>query len=148
MMNGEIDANTIARMASQAGIEPAEMQAQWQTVHEGFYSSGVGILESGGIDPDAFEEFAASNPQVQAKVIESGRALIMTNDTKGLRELASTFYEQADKFMPRETRAALTEAGFEYQETNDGLKVVIEGTPVSFNVAVKQEIIRFSQDKD
>ena len=45
--------------------------------------------------------------------------------------------------MPEETRAALTEAGFDYQDTPEGLKVVIDGTLVSFGVAVKQQIIRF-----
>ncbi|MEO9649926.1 MAG: hypothetical protein ABJE99_02455 [Roseobacter sp.] len=45
--------------------------------------------------------------------------------------------------MPDETRAALSEAGEKYQEGPDGLQVLINETPVSFAVAVKQQLIRF-----
>ena len=148
LMNGEVLPGTLERMASQAGVEPEEMAEQVYAVHEGFYNSAMDILAEGGIDEDAFEAFYSSDPQTASKMTESARALIMTNDTAGLRDLASSFYERADKFMPNETRAALTQAGFEYQESADGLKVMVGGTQVSFNVAVKQGIVRFLNGKD
>ena len=110
--------------------------------------SAMDILAEGGIDEDAFEAFYSSDPQTAAKMTETARALIMTNDTAGLRDLASSFYEQADKFMPEETRAALTQAGFEYQESADGLRGIVGGTQVAFNVAVKQGLVRFLNGKD
>ncbi|MEP0670837.1 MAG: hypothetical protein ABJC48_04735 [Sulfitobacter pontiacus] len=76
-------------------------------------------------------------------MMEIARKMVLSNDTAELRDLTETFYEHADSFMPEETHAALTEAEFEYQEGVNGLQVLISGTPVSFAVAVKQQLIRF-----
>lgn len=143
LMHGEVDANTLTRMAGQMGVEPTEVNALWEAAHGGFYDAGANILGEGGIDDEAFGQWANSHPATAQKLMEASRALVMTNDTSGLKELQTSFYESADKFMPEETRAALTEAGFDYQDTPEGLKVVIDGTLVSFGVAVKQQIIRF-----
>lgn len=143
LMHGEVDANTLTRMAGQMGMEPSEVNALWQAAHGGFYEAGADILGEGGIDDEAFGQWANSHPATAQKLMEASRALVMTNDTSGLKELQSSFYESVDKFMPEETRAALTEAGFDYRDTPEGLKVVIDGTLVSFDVAVKQHIVRF-----
>lgn len=145
LVNGGVDENTIARMASQAGVEMAEMAEIVNTAHQGFYDVGTRIVEEGGIDMDAFGQFIAADRQRSNKLTEAARAMVMSNDTKGLRALTDSFYEQADRFMPEETRAALTEAGFSWRDTPEGLKVLVNGTPVSFNVAVKQQIVRFTR---
>ncbi len=144
ILNGDVDKNTLSRMASQMSIEPEEAQSLIAQAAHGFYEAAEDLLGAGGIDAEAFSAFANSDPSMAAKLAEASRALVMTNDTSGLKELASTFYERADKFMPEETRAALTEAGYGFEETPTGLKVLINGTPVSFDVAVKQQIIKFT----
>lgn len=145
LIRGEVDARTIERMATQAGVEPGEMLNHIATAQQGFYDVATGIIEGAGIDTDAFEAFVKADPRRNSQMIETARAMVMSNDTKGLEALTSNFYEHADKFMPAETREALTEAGYRWQDTPDGLKVLINGTPVSFGVAVKQRIVTFSR---
>jgi hypothetical protein len=143
ILNGDVDKNTLSRIASQMSIEPEDAQALLAQAAHGFYEAAEDLLGAGGIDSEAFSAFANSDPANAAKLAEASRALVMTNDTAGLKEMATSFYESADKFMPEETRQALTDAGFDYRDGPDGLKVMVNGVPVSFNVAVKQQIIKF-----
>ncbi len=76
-------------------------------------------------------------------MMETARNVDMTNDIAGLEERAFSFYELADKLMPNETHAALAEAVYQHQAGRDGRKVMVGGTPVSLEVAAKQQIIRF-----
>jgi hypothetical protein len=142
-MNGEVSENHLARMASQAGVEPHEMAAQIATAENGFREVMTGIVEDGGIDMEGFGAFIESDPRRANKMIETARAMVMSNDTAGLNDLITDYYAQADKFQPTEVRSALTDAGFQYKDTPQGLKVIVGGTAVSFDVAVKQQIIKF-----
>jgi hypothetical protein len=144
-MNGEADGRTIERMASQAGVEPSQMADMVNSIHQGFYDVASDIVAEAGIDENAFEAFIGANPQQGQKMLEAARAMVMTNDTAGLRDLTDAFYEQADRFMPNEVKAALDEAGYGWRDTPEGLKVLVNGIEVSFNVAVKQRIVNFTR---
>ena len=146
LMRGEADTHTIERMASQAKMEPHEMADLVNTAHHGFYDVATDMITEGGIDEDAFIAFVGSDKGRGDAVVEAARAMVMTNDMAGLTELRDSFYEQADKFMPDETKAALTEAGFDFRDGADGLKVIVGGMEVSFGVAVKQGIVKFVKD--
>jgi hypothetical protein len=146
IVNGEVDPNHLARMASQQGVEPHEMAAQIATAENGFRDVMTNIVEGASIDTEAFGAFIEADPVRGNKMMETARAMVMTNDTSGLNALVEDFYTQADRFMPEETRAALTEAGYGYEDTPEGLRVILNtGTKVSFAVAVKQGIIKFSR---
>ncbi len=76
-------------------------------------------------------------------MMETARNVDRTNDIAGLEELASSFYELADRLMPNETHEALAEAVYQHQDGRDGLNVMVGHARVSLEVAVKQLIIRF-----
>ena len=143
---GSVSENTLARMASEAGMEPDEMAATINTAHQGFYDAAASHLASRGVDTgEAFEAFIGANPRVFEALGASARSLVMNNDTSGLDEVADAFLEQADKFMTAEVEAALDDAGFKYRtDSNGGLIVITEtGVEVPFQVAVRQKIVRF-----
>jgi hypothetical protein len=145
LSTGDVKRSSLERMASQAGLEPEAILAHVNAIKNGFHEVGERIIEDSGIDTAVFETFVQSDPQRRQAMVEAARAMVMSNDTAGLRDLTSSFVEQADKFMPKETRAALDAAGIDWREEQVGLKVLVSGVPVSFAVAVKQRIVNFSR---
>ncbi|TMV08531.1 hypothetical protein FGK63_05230 [Ruegeria sediminis] len=148
LQRGEVSENTLARMASQAGIEPEQMREQINAAHQGFYDAAAARLEAAGIaDEDAFAAFVQDNPQVYQKLLEGARALVMSNSTTEIDAVKDAFLEQADRYMTDEVKDALEEAGYGWKpKPGGGLLVVLAGgQEVPFNVAVKQRIITFSQ---
>lgn len=93
--------------------------------------------------PQRVGAFVEIEPQRANTMMETARNVDRTNDIAGLEELASSFYELADRLMPNETHEALAEAVYQHQAACDGRKVMVGGTPVSLEVAVKQQITRF-----
>lgn len=145
LQRGEVSDNTLARMASMASEEPEQMVEKINAAHQGFYEAASAHMATLGVtDGDAFMSFLGSNPQQMQQMAEAARAWMMNGDTRGMDDVASRFMEQADQHMSEEVREALAEAGLEYQQTADGrLMVIVDGVPVPWNVAVRQQIIRF-----
>ena len=143
---GGVSDATLARMASTAGLEPDQMQAKFHEVHQGFYDAATSHLAAHGVtNEEAFEVFVGDNPQLAQKLTEGARDLVMSNDPKGLTGVADAFLEQLDRYASEDVKAALDEAGYGYEEGPNGrLMVQIDGYPVSWNVTVRQELIRFS----
>jgi hypothetical protein len=97
---------------------------------------------SGWITAGGDAEQSSSN---LAHVTEGARDLVMSNDTKALTGVAEAFLEQADRYAPEDVKTALDEAGYSYEEGPNGrLMVHVEGYPIAWNVAVRQELIKFS----
>ncbi|MCL6286003.1 hypothetical protein M3P21_21030 [Ruegeria sp. 2012CJ41-6] len=147
LQHGDADTRTIERMAHMAGVEPAEMQAQVATVWEGAYNSAMGIMAEAGVaNEEAFDAFLNSNPQMQASMKEAARNYFVHHKTEGLQTMADAYLTQMDQFDTAGVREMLTEAGWDHVEKpGGGLQVLVNGTPVSWEVAVKQRIITFSQ---
>lgn len=145
---GGVSENTLARMAGSAGIEPEAMAAQIEAAHQGFYDTAVDHLaEHGVVNEEAFQAYLSDNPQQMQKLLETSRGLMSSSDasvTNGLTEIAAAFVENGDKYMAQEVKDALDEVGFAYQTGANGrILVQIEGTPVPWNVAVRQGLIKF-----
>lgn len=143
---GEVNENTLTRMASHAGLSPDEMSEKIEAAHSGFYDAASDYMaERGVVDEDAFAAFIAQNPQHMQGLTDAARSLVMNNDPTGFDGLADAFLEQADVFMTDEAKDALDAAGFEWAEVpGGGLKVIYEGMPVSWKVAARQRLITFS----
>lgn len=143
---GEVNENTLTRMASHAGLSPDEMSEKIEAAHLAFYGAASDYMaERGVVDEDAFAAFIAQNPQHMQGLTEAARSLVMNNDPTGFDGLADAFLEQADVFMTEEAKDALDAAGLGWAEVpGGGHKVIYEGVPVSRNVAVRQRLITFS----
>ncbi len=145
---GGVSDNTLARMASIAGIEPEAMAAQIATAHQGFYDTASAHLEKHGVvNDEGFQAYLSDHPQQMRALIEASRGLLSSSHANvlgGLTDVAASFVENGDTYMPEEVKAALDEAGFSYEMgVNGRLMVKIDGYPVPWNVAVRQGLIKF-----
>jgi hypothetical protein len=145
---GGVSDNTLARMASSAGIEPEAMAAQIEAAHSGFYETATAHLaDHGVVNEEGFQAYLSDNPQQMQKLLETSRGLMSSTDasvTDGLTDVANAFVENGDKYMPQDVKDALDEVGFDYQTgTNGRILVTIEGAQVPWNVAVRQGLIKF-----
>lgn len=146
---GDMDPATIERMATMAGVEPGEMQAKVATVWQGAYDNAMDIMADAGVgNEEGFEAFLADNPRLAASMTEAARNYFVHHKTEGLQTMAGEYLAQADKYDTVGMRELLDEAGWQYQDNpNGGLRVIVNGTPVSWEVAVKQRIIKFSHEE-
>jgi hypothetical protein len=114
----------------------------WQAMYEG---ASDHMADLGVIDGDAFTDFVNSDPIAMRELMEGAQALAAYNSTEGLDAVAGKFMEQADAYMPDAVMDALDEAGFDYESNGKGgLNVITnDGMSIPFNVAVRQQIIRF-----
>lgn len=144
---GDMDEGTIGRMARMAGVEPAEMREKVGGVWQGAYDSGWDVMAEAGLDnEDALAAFIADNPQLGSSMIEAARNFFVYHKAEGLRNMGETYLPQMDRYETERAKEMLTEAGWDYVEKpGGGLQVMVNGTPVSWEVAVKQRIITFSQ---
>lgn len=144
---GEVSERTLNRMAVQAGVEPAEIAAQINAAHQGFHEAATARMAARGVtEEDAFMAFLGDNPQVAGKMFEGARSLVR-GSTGGIDEVADAFLEQADRYMPDAVKDALEDAGSQWQQGDNGRLFVVteDGMRVPFNVAVRQQVIRFSR---
>ncbi len=87
---GELSANTLGQLASQAGVEPTDMAATISAAHAGFYNAAMERLEARGVtDSDALDAFVQGNPQMADKMIEGARDLVMGRGTKRLKRISA-----------------------------------------------------------
>lgn len=148
---GEVETRIIERMASQASLEPHQMQDLIATAHSGMEQAVMNRLAPMGVyDQDAFASFIQGSADTQGQMINSVRDLMMYNSTKGLEELATKFVEQADVVDPANVELALEEAGIPFKRGQSG--VVLDLTKqglgqMSFRQAVRQGIIKLSRNR-
>lgn len=144
---GDLDATAIERMASIEGVEPAEMRAKVETIWQGAYDTGTDILAEAGIeDEDAFQAFITSDLRRKSEFTEAARNLFVHGKPEGLRTMAEAYLPAMDRYESARVKAMLTEAGWQFSEkAGGGINVIVHGTPVSWEVAVKQKIVTFSR---
>jgi hypothetical protein len=146
---GNVSRNTIKMMAAQAGVDPAQIEAQVGAAWSGFFDATTSRLEASGIDLEAFDAFTSSDPEASAKLRQAARAVAMSNDLSGLDDLRDDFLARSDRFMQDEVKAALTDAGYGFEDDGrGGLRVILAGgAAVPFYVAVRQGIVKFSNGR-
>ncbi len=134
-------------MASRAGVEPKAMEAQVASVWQGAYDAASDYMAEASIEnEDAFQAFVTSNPQLRANMMEAARNYFVHHKTEGLQTMADAYLPQMDRYESARVRDMLTEAGYQFADKpGGGLFVMVNGTPVSWEVAVKQKIITFSR---
>ncbi|SHG75226.1 hypothetical protein SAMN05444003_0770 [Cognatiyoonia sediminum] len=120
----------------------AKIEGLWQ----GAYGSGMDIMADAGVDnEDALEAFLAENPQHAADMQQAARDFFVNHNSDGLKEMAQTYLPQMDRYEADRVKELLTDAGYSFSDRPEGgLFVNVNGTPVSWEVAVKQQIISFS----
>jgi hypothetical protein len=145
--HGDMDKATIGRMASMAGVEPEAMEAQVTTVWQGAHDAASDFLADAGIeDGDAFAAFITSDPHRRADMIEAARNYFLHHRTEGLQTMADAYLPQMDRYESARVRDMLTEAGYQFNDRpGGGIDVLVHGSPVSWEVAVKQKIVTFSR---
>ncbi|EAQ45632.1 hypothetical protein MED193_08263 [Roseobacter sp. MED193] len=144
---GDVDKATIGRMASKAGIEPEAMEAQVMEVWQGAHDAATDFMVDAGIENgDAFQAFVTSNPQLRSDMMEAARNYFVHHKTEGLQTMADAYLPQMDRYETSRVRDMLTDAGYQFADKpGGGLFVMVNGTPVSWEVAVKQKIVTFSR---
>ncbi len=144
LLTGDVNAATIGRMASMAGVEPAEMTEKVATVWQGAYDAASDFM---GIENgEAFQAFITSDTQRKADMVEAARNFFMHNKTEGLQTMADAYLPAMDRYEGSRVKAMLTEAGYQFADRpGGGVNVLVNGQPISWEVAVKQKIITFSR---
>lgn len=143
---GTMDDAMIGRMASHAGVEPAEMAETVNRAYEGMEKAVYDRMAPLGVyDADAFAAFIHSDPAVHQRMVESVRDLMSSNSTKGFEGLAAEFTEVADKIDPVAVENALNDAGIKFRRLPQGgvlLDLKSQGSgELTFRQAVKLGII-------
>lgn len=144
---GEVDQNTINRMASQAGVEPSYMAETIEAAHEGMTTAIMEKLRPLGVyDPNVFAHYLHGDNQTHQRMIESARDLMMNNSTKGFEALAEDFAMMADKVDPAGVAEALTDSGIKFSRMSAGgylLDLTEQGHgQMTFKQAVQLKLIK------
>lgn len=148
---GTMDEGMIGRMATQAGVEPAQMAETVNRAYEGMEKAVYDRMAPLGVyDADAFTAFIHSDPAVHQRMVESVRDLMSSNSTKGFESLATEFAELADKIDPSAVEDALNDAGIKFRRLPQGgvlldLKAQGQGE-LAFKQAVKLGIIKLRRN--
>ena len=147
---GEVDQNTVNRMASQAGVEPAVMAETIEAAHTGMTAAIMEKLRPLGVyDPDIFSHYLHGDNQTHQRLIDSARDLMMNNSTKGFEALAEDFAMSADKVDPAGVADALSERGIKFSRTASGgylLDLTAQGRgQMMFKQAVQLGYIKLSR---
>jgi len=145
--HGDVDKATIERMASMAGVEPDEMETQVNTVWQGAYDAASDFMADVGIeDGEAFQAFITSDTKRMSDMMEAARNYFVHHKTEGLQTMADAYLPQMDRYETSRVRDMLTDAGYQFADKpGGGIDVMVNGVPVSWEVAVKQKIVTFSQ---
>lgn len=144
---GDLDATALERMASIEGVEPAEMRAKVETIWQGAYDTATDIMAEAGIeDGDAFQAFITSDLRRKSEFTEAARNFFVNGKPQGLQTMADAYLPAMDRYEGSRVKAMLTEAGYQFADRpGGGVNVMVNGQPVSWEVAVKQKIITFSR---
>lgn len=147
---GEVDQNTINRMASQAGVEPFQMAETIATANEGMTAAVLEKLRPLGVyDPEIFAHYLHGDNQTHQRMIESARDLMMNNSTKGFEALAEEFAMSADKVDPAGVAEALAASGIKFSRMASGgylLDLTEQGRgQMTFRQAVQLKHIKLSR---
>jgi hypothetical protein len=144
---GDLDTTAIERMASIEGVEPAEMRAKVETVWQGAYDTATDIMAEAGIENgEAFQAFITSDLRRKADMIEAARNFFVNGKPEGLQTMAEAYLPAMDRYEGSRVKAMLTEAGYQFADRpGGGVNVMVNGQPISWEVAVKQKIITFSR---
>ena len=143
--DGAMDPNTINRAASEAGMEPAQMEAKINSVGMAMLEQANQAVAKHGVDPQAMWEHynePANLPKLQAAV----RKHAMTRSTASYGELAREYISNLDTIDPD----AILSADFGGQgkaHRDDSGKIVVtdaSGTTYTWKSAVKAGIIKLS----
>lgn len=145
--HGDVDKATIGRMASMAGVEPDEMETQVNAVWQGAYDAASDFMAKAGIeDGEAFQAFITSDTKRMSDMVEAARNYFVHHKTEGLQTMADAYLPQMDRYETSRVRDILTDEGYQFADKpGGGIDVMVNGVPVSWEVAVKQKIVTFSQ---
>lgn len=149
---GQLDINVLERMASQAGVEPADMADTVATAQAGMEQAVMKHLSTFGVyDQDTFTAFLHSSPQNHHRMVESVRDLVMHNSTNGFEGLAQEFTLTADMVDPANVDGALEDAGIPFTRQRNGgvvLDLSAQGLgQMAFRQAVELGIIKLSANR-
>jgi len=136
----------IISAAEQAGVSPEEMAAVVETAIEGLDRALDARLAGLGVhDPELFADWLEQRHEGTAN--GAFMNLILHNSTAGFEELAIQFSQQLDTIAPDDVAEALTEAGLPFRRVQGQTIIQFpDGTQSSFEVAVKQGLIKLSRN--
>ena len=104
---------------------------------------GLGVF-----DANLFGDFVQSSPELAGRANDALIALMTQNSTEGFDRLASDFVAALDDIAPDEVASALEEAGLPFRRTGGRTLITFgDGSQVTYEVAVKQGLIKVSRNK-
>ncbi|WP_136682514.1 hypothetical protein [Falsirhodobacter xinxiangensis] len=120
---GELNMLALDQLASQSGLEPAEMAALVNNARDGMEDAVYQHLEQSFPvhDRDMFTQYIHSSPDTKAQFQASVRDLMHTSSVAGFAKLAQGFTERLDVIDPDAVADALDLEGITYKRTREGI---------------------------
>jgi hypothetical protein len=142
--NGEVLPGTLARAASEGGIEPSALNDRISAVVEGFQSQAETVLKGmGADDASLFWEWAQANHKDDLKKAMTAHAMERT--TKGYQPLYQTYVETLDAHSPEDILSAQFGDDIKAQKIDGKVILDIPGYGrMTYRSAIKAGLIRVS----
>lgn len=140
--DGAVDTTTLNRAASEAGIEPAEMQQRLNGVMEHFEAQAVkAVVGYGSDDPRGFFEWAQQSRPNDLKAAMNAHG--MERSTKGYEPIYREYIASMADHDPESVMKAEFGGGITATKVKGQVVLNIPGKPpMSYRTAVKQGFIK------
>lgn len=142
--NGAVDATTLNRAASEAGIEPGEMQQRVDSFVQNFETQALkAIVSYGSDDPRGFIEWAQQHRPNDLK--EAGRKQGLDRSTKGYEPMVREYLASMAEHDPESVMKAHFGGGITATKIKGQVVLNIPGKPpMTYRTALKEGLIKVS----
>ncbi|MFC6788269.1 hypothetical protein ACFQE0_00650 [Methylobacterium komagatae] len=141
---GAVDTTTLNRAASEAGIEPGEMQQRLDGVLKGFEAQALkAVVGYGSDDPQGFIEWAQQHRPNDLRA--AGRTQVMERSTKGYEPMVREYIASMAEHDPESVMKAQSSTGVTVTKVKGQVLVNIPGKmPMTYRTALREGLIRVS----
>ena len=142
--DGQMDPNTITRAASEAGMEPGQMEAKINSVGMAMLEQANQSVAKHGVDPEAVWEYA-NRPENVGTLQAAVRKHAMTRNTASYGDIANAFIMSMDEHSPDAILSADLGEGIRRTYRDDHGAIVIEdtgGRSYSWKSAIRSGLVK------
>ncbi|MGC5778331.1 hypothetical protein [Methylobacterium sp. NFXW15] len=141
---GAVDTTTLNRAASEAGIEPSEMQQRLDGVLKGFEAQALkAVVGFGSDDPQGFIEWAQQHRPNDLRA--AGRTQVMERSTKGYEPMVREYIASMAEHDPESVMKAEFGGGITASKVRGQVLLNIPGRgQMTYRTALKAGLIRVS----
>lgn len=138
--NGEMSANTMNQLASDMGVEPAQMDEFVGTIRQGFERQARSAIAESGVDPDKVLQWAyAERP---AQMSESIKRQLSKRNPDGYRSIAKEYLQNLDTIDPDAILNAQLGKGIEARKVKGKVILYTPYGELPWKSAIRSGMIR------